>query len=127
VHVEEIIQALKALPQCMKANIEATKMSAKTPSGVKKSRSKKERSKQEKAANRKMSRATHFSSSSTRGWLIDDTTCMDSGCQTSIDEMCAPFTHHRPGVLHIAMASALEAPIRTTGHLAHSSEALLHV
>jgi hypothetical protein len=48
-HVEEVIKALKALPQCMKANIEATKMSAKTPSGVKKSRSKKERSKQEKA------------------------------------------------------------------------------
>jgi hypothetical protein len=48
-HVEEIIKALKALPQCMKANTEATKMSAKTPSGVKKSRSKKERSKQDKA------------------------------------------------------------------------------
>ena len=48
-HVEEIIKALKALPQCMKANTEATNMSAKTPSGVIKSRSKKERSKQEKA------------------------------------------------------------------------------
>jgi hypothetical protein len=46
-HVEEIIKALRALPQCMKANTEATNMSA--PSGVKKSRSKKERSKQEKA------------------------------------------------------------------------------
>jgi hypothetical protein len=48
-HVEEIIKALRALPQCMKANTEATNMSAQTPSGVKKSRSKKERSKQEKA------------------------------------------------------------------------------
>ena len=48
-HVEEIIKALQALPQCMKANTEATNMGAKTPSGVKKSRSKKERSKQEKA------------------------------------------------------------------------------
>jgi hypothetical protein len=46
--VEEIIKALKALPQCMKANTEATNMSAKTPSGAKKSRSKKECSKQEK-------------------------------------------------------------------------------
>ena len=48
-HVEEIITALRALPQCMKANFEATNMSAKTLSGVKKSRPKKERSKQEKS------------------------------------------------------------------------------
>ena len=45
-HVEEIIKALKALPQCIKASAEVTKMS--TTSGVKKSRSKKERAKQEK-------------------------------------------------------------------------------
>jgi hypothetical protein len=45
-HVEEIIKALKALPQCIKAGAEATKMS--TKSGVKKSPSKKERAKQEK-------------------------------------------------------------------------------
>jgi hypothetical protein len=46
-HVEEIIKALKALPQCLKASAEATKMS--TASGVvKKSPSKKERAKQEK-------------------------------------------------------------------------------
>ena len=44
-HVEEIIKALKALPQCIKAGAEATKMS--TKSGVKKSPSKKERAKQE--------------------------------------------------------------------------------
>jgi hypothetical protein len=45
-HVEEIIKALKALPQCIKASAEATKMS--TTSKVAKSRSKKERAKQEK-------------------------------------------------------------------------------
>ena len=47
-HVEEIIKALKALPQCIKAtcSAEATKM--RTTSGVKKSPSKKERAKQEK-------------------------------------------------------------------------------
>jgi hypothetical protein len=45
-HVEEIIKALKALPQCIKASAEATKMS--TISKVAKSRSKKERAKQEK-------------------------------------------------------------------------------
>jgi hypothetical protein len=44
-HVEEIIKALKALPQCIKASAEATKMS--TTSKVVKSRSKKERAKQE--------------------------------------------------------------------------------
>jgi hypothetical protein len=44
-HVEEIIKALKALPQCIKASAEATKMS--TISKVVKSRSKKERAKQE--------------------------------------------------------------------------------
>jgi hypothetical protein len=46
-HVEEIIKALKALPQCIKAtcSAEATKM--RTTSGVKKSPSKKERAKQE--------------------------------------------------------------------------------
>lgn len=42
-HVEEIIKALKALPQCMKADAEAAKMSA--TSGVKKSRSKKSQGK----------------------------------------------------------------------------------
>ena len=46
-HVEEIIKALKALPQCIKAGAEATKMST-TTGVVKKSRSKKERAKQEK-------------------------------------------------------------------------------
>ena len=46
-HVEEIIKALKALPQCIKASAEATKMS--TTSKVAKSRSKKERAKQEKS------------------------------------------------------------------------------
>jgi len=55
-HVEEIIKALKALPQCMKANTEAINMSAKAPSGVKKSRSKKERSKQEKAESKGLKR-----------------------------------------------------------------------
>jgi hypothetical protein len=45
-HVEEIIKALKALPQVMKTSAEATKM--RTTSGVKKSPSKKERAKQEK-------------------------------------------------------------------------------
>jgi hypothetical protein len=44
-HVEEIIKALKALPQCIKASAEATKMS--TTSKVLKSRSKKERAEQE--------------------------------------------------------------------------------
>ena len=47
-HVEDIIKALKALPQCMKVNTEATNMRAKTPSGVKKSRSKKMCSEKEK-------------------------------------------------------------------------------
>jgi len=46
-HVKEIIKALKALPQCIKAGAEATKMST-TTGVVKKSRSKKERAKQEK-------------------------------------------------------------------------------
>ena len=44
-HVEEIIKALKALPQCIKASAEATKM--RTTSGVKKSPSKKGRAKQQ--------------------------------------------------------------------------------
>jgi hypothetical protein len=44
-HVEEIIKALKALPKCIKASAEATKM--RTTSGVKKQPSKKERAKKE--------------------------------------------------------------------------------
>jgi hypothetical protein len=44
-HVEEIIKALKALPQCIKASAEATKV--RTTSGVKKSPSKKGRAKQQ--------------------------------------------------------------------------------
>jgi hypothetical protein len=44
-HVEEIIKALKALPKCIKASAEATKM--RYTSGVKKPPSKKERAKQE--------------------------------------------------------------------------------
>ena len=44
-HVEEIIKALKALPQCIKASAEATNMS--TTSKVVKLRSKKVRAKQE--------------------------------------------------------------------------------
>ena len=59
-HVEEIIKALQALPQCTKANIEATNMSAKMPSGVKKSRSKKERSKQEKPRTRQRQGVAHL-------------------------------------------------------------------
>jgi hypothetical protein len=47
-HVGEIIKALTASTQCMKANTEVTKMNAKTPSGEKKSRSKKGRSEQGK-------------------------------------------------------------------------------
>jgi hypothetical protein len=105
-HVEGIIKALKVLPQCMKANIEATKMIAKTPSGVKKSRSKKERFKQEKDANRRRPRAKHQSSSSTHGWLIED--IMGSGCQTSVDELRALSSLYQHGVLHISLASTLE-------------------
>ena len=52
-YVEEIIKALQAFPQCVKVNTEATNMSAKTPSGVKKSRSKKLRSEKEKPRSRR--------------------------------------------------------------------------
>ena len=40
-HVEEIITALRALPQCRKADAEALTISASMPRGVKKPRSKK--------------------------------------------------------------------------------------
>lgn len=48
----ESIEALKALPQCITANIEMTEMSAKKTSKVKKARGKKERSKPGKAHKR---------------------------------------------------------------------------
>jgi hypothetical protein len=44
---------------------------------------------------------------------------MDSGCQTSVDEMRALFSHHQPGILHISVASTLETPLTITSELAY--------
>jgi hypothetical protein len=88
-HVEEIIKALKALPQCMKANTEATKMSANAPSGVKKSRSKKERSKQEKAESKGPKRPLN-SWMAYRSELIPDTTLSKpANCSQSSTTRCS--------------------------------------
>jgi hypothetical protein len=46
--------------------------------------------------------------------------------QTSIDEMRAPFAHHQPRGLHVAMEVALYT-LRIISQSAHSSETSLNV